>query len=658
MLTELINFTNSLSDDFKSLGMQPKEGLHILLKVDDNGLVQTKTDTIAFDFYSKKIKGSVSPTLQKSLMLQENAWCVNTNKCYDLPTKAIHTCSPFSIAFKREHLEGGKKFEINQEREKLQIQERFKDYYFEKAKETIDTENDFQVNAFQSFADLFINGGWSVILNNILNQRSIKLGILSNKESERNEAYKNEKDKIRKDALKDAINDLKEEIIKYQPLSESDYILFYLDIPLDYYKEVHGKYLNDKLFNTSDYNTKPNEEGIVYGTNDFQNGYNSNMPFLLHQTATFDITGRISNLDARALYDFSKVLPSRILPNPLPIFIYNEEFKEKVIALYKKDKRNFRDIIDTLYQNHENDFQNYYLLNWSNTRDGVVFNDFDFVSKFEYKVNGNEGLETLNLFHIQARKEDKQKGEKHYAIIHNIFELEDRVLKYLIQNKYHRVDYFSDFKKEDYENRDLTFLSYTKYRKAVYDYVYKSNRYAITRDIFKEMIFNSILDDIKNDNEYGIKEKLNIWYSLYDYFYKIKNQKTPPMASELKNYEKFVTDIINESADLDKATDKHFAFSAGQIIYYLLTKSKAQDNGLKLIEPYLQKTNVKALQQNITEDFKRYSHESFSDNFKKVSAFVLSYETDINLKELQPQLLSGLFAKNQIYSTKNNQENK
>ncbi len=656
MLTEIINFTNTLSDDFKSLGMQPKKGLHILLKVDDNGNVITKAESIEYGFYAKKMKDELSLFLQKCMQLQENAWCINTNKCYDLPTKAIHTCSPFCIAFRKEHLKGGTKFKVNAEKEKPQLQERFKDIYFEKAKETIEESNVKQLNAFQSFLNLFVNGGWEIILENTEQQRSAELELLIQKETKFKEEVKNEKDKLKKAELKDKLSDIQAELLKYQPLAESDYILFYLDLPLSDYKEVHGKYLNDKLFNTTSYNTEPDEDGLVYGTNDFQNGFNANMPFLLHQTASFDITGRISSIDARTLYEFSKVLPRKALPNPLPIFIYNDEFKQKVIALYKDGKRNFREIIEVLYQSHKDDFQNYYLLNWSNTRDGIIFNDFDFVAKFEYELKDSDtnDLDIQNLFHIHNKKEDKKQGEKIYSGIKNIFELEDRVLKYLIQNKYHRVDYFSDFKKEDYDNKDLTFLSYTKYRKAVYDYVYKSNRNAITGDIFKEMVFNAILDDLKNNNEYGIKEKLNYWYSsLYEYFYKINDKNIPTMASKLKDYERFVADLINESANLEEATDKHFAFASGQVIRYLLSKSKADDTSFRLMEPYLQKTNCKSLQEQVTEDFARYKHENFSLKFEKVAAFVLSYETEQNLKKIQSQLLSGLFAKNQLFSDKN-----
>lgn len=129
------------------------------------------------------------------------------------------------------------------------------------------------------------------------------------------------------------------------------------------------------------------------------------------------------------------------------------------------------------------------------------------------------------------------------------------------------------------------------------------------------------------------------------------------MASKLKEYQDFVSDLINEKADFELAADEHFAFAAGQVIYYLLSKSKTEDTSFRLMEPYLQKTNCKALQENIADDFARYKHENFSKSFEKVASFVLSYETNQNLKKLQPQLLSGLFAKNQLFSNINKKEN-
>lgn len=631
MLTELINFTKSLSDDFKELGLLPKKGLHILLQVDDKGNINF---TQQYSYYPKNMEHD-DVLLNKCKKLQENAWCINTNKCFDPTQKAIHSCSPFCVAFKRENINGGSKFEDNAKNKKPQIHERFENY-FSKAEEILPEEEELAV-IFEKFKEFFLSGKWNEALEGIRKSDNNYQKLCNEREQIKN-AGEPEKKKLEEIEKK----------IQYFPFSnDKNYIIFYLDLPLKKYKESHSKYLRDNLFNTDKFNTEPDEEGLIYGTNDFQNGFGSKKPFLLHKTATFDITGRISNLDARELYEFGKVLSRKTLPNPLPIFIYNEEFKRKVIALYKDGKLGFRDLIEELYENYKEDFRNYYLLNWVNTKDGIVFKDFDFVEKFKYEIGDIGGLPIENYFQIHEKGKKKM---KFYQPIKTVFDLEDRVLKYLIQNKYHKVDYFSDLEKKEYENRDLTFLSFCKYRKAVYDYVYKSNRNTIVGAQFDEMVFNAIRDDFKNNNEYGIKEKLNYWYSLYEHFHKTGVE----MASKLKEYQSFVTNLIEDKADIDNAKEEQFAFAAGQVIYYLLKKSKSDDNSFRLMEPYLQKTNCNALKQNIAEDFTRYKHENFSLKFEKVASFVLSFETNSNIKTLQPQLLSGLFSSNQLFSDKTN----
>ena len=302
------------------------------------------------------------------------------------------------------------------------------------------------------------------------------------------------------------------------------------------------------------------------------------------------------------------------------------------------------DAVQKLVEDNADDIDNYYLLFWQNTKDGIVFKDFDFVTSFEYSISKDKPLAILNLFEI---KEKGGKDYKHYPVIHNIFDFEQQIMKPFIQSKYLRVDYFGDLNKDDYTKLDLTFCSLSRYRKAIYDYVYKSQRNTIDGHIFDEMVFNAIKDDIKNNNDYGIKEKLNIWYSLYEYF-NTKNKIN--MVNKLKDYQNFVAAILADDT-LTDITDEKFAFAAGQVINYILSKSKSADKSYNLLEPYLQQSKCVEFKRAIANDFGRYKHENFSKNFEKVAAFVLSYETSANLKQLLPQILSGVFSKNQLFST-------
>lgn len=645
MIREIINFTENIDERFKNLGSAPKEGLHIKLDmVSIDNTVKIDTENYQCEIYSKKLKASPSDFLNQCKFLHQNSWCIDTNKCFDLPTKAIHSCSPFCVAFKREHLKGGEKYKENEKRDRVQIYKRF-DGYFEKAFALFENTDDaFRYEIFKLF---FTHDLFSELVAKIETDNSKKREELTEKVVSLKEKLKATKDSIEKEALKNQISEVEKNLIAYKELDDSDYIIFYLNVPKEEYKKSHEKYLNDKLFNTDKYNTKPNDKGLIFGTSNFMNGFNSNMPFLMHQTASFDINGRISNVDAKLLNDFQNLLPNKTLPNPLPIFVYEEELQHEMINLFQESgfKLGYKEIIEKLLKIYQKDLDNYYLLYWVNTKDGLVFKDFDFVSRFEYVLEA----QIQNLFEIKGK--DK-KELKHYPKINDVFYFEQVVFKQLLQNKYLKLDYFGDLNKDDYEKKDLTFIAYSKFRKAVYDFVYKSQRQAVDGNMFDEMVFNGIKDDIKQGNGYGVKEKLNIWYSIYDFF---NSKNTINMASKLESYQKFVDELTNETAKIEDASDAEFAFAAGQVIYYILEKSKSDDNSYQLLEPYLQKAKCTELKQAISNDFARYKHENFSKNFERVAAFVLSYDTQSNIKHLLPELLSGVFAKNQLFSNNSKQ---
>lgn len=640
MIREIVSFTENIDEQFKSLGSSPKEGLHIMLDTTliDN-TIKIDAENYRYEVFSKRQREEPSDFLNHCKILQQNAWCIDTNKCFDLPTKAIHTCSPFCVAFKREHLIGGGKYNENEKNKKIQIYNRFSTY-FDKAFKLFDNDDEGTRN--EIFKLYFTQNLFSKTIDRIEKTHLEKRTSIQQDIDLLKAKLKEEKDKIKNESIKNEIALLEQKLIAFKKMDDSDYLVFYLNRSIDEYKLVHEKYLNDKLFVTDKYNIEQVEEGKIFGVSNFMNTLNGNMPFLMHQTASFDINGRISNVDAKRLYEFINILPNRTLPNPLPIFVYKEELQQKMIALFQESgyKFSYKELIESLLKNHSEDLSNYYLLYWINTKDGIVFKDFDFVSKFEYILE----KQIDNLFEI---KEKDKSDLKHYPKINDVFAFEHIVFKQLLQSKYLRLDYFNDLNKDDYEKKDLTFISFSKFRKAVYDFVYKSQRQAVDVNMFNEMVFNGIKDDIKQGNGYGVKDKLNIWYSIYDYF---NPQNNIIMASKLESYQSFVNNITNDTANINNANDAEFAFTAGQVIYYILEKSKSDDNSYQLLEPYLQKAKCTELKQAIANDFARYKHENFSKNFERAAAFVLSYETSSNMKHLLPELLSGVFSKNQLFS--------
>lgn len=659
MIKELINFTKSLDNDFQNSGIKPSKGLHILVDINDS----TNQIQIADCIYFFGTEAGMNELVKDCLFYERNSQYITMNKVQKFdPKQKIHSCSPFSLAFnfslgakKKELLErikseiGDDDIDNIYDADQL-LNRKVKEYKIDEVKKSIDTyflnsikmclfnPDEILINKINFFKDFCKNSFF-----NLFNQISIQ------KETKK----KNGEIEIK-------------EVFAIDELGEKDYVrVYFKNIEKDQWKKSYNYYCKEEYFNTGDFNI-PNDIGEIFGTSDFINTLSDKKPFLKHLTASFLVNSRISGDDAKTLNDLKQILKSKIkldkkeksiLPKPLPIFIFKEELQKKIIGLFKDNNcsLSYKEIIEKLWNSYKEDFNNYYLMNWYYGKD-IVIQDFDYVSKFEYEI---KGWKIDNLFKL---KDNETKADKNYPQLNTIFDLEEIVFRKLISNKFNTIDYFKDLNNEDYKDytknkhSDNTFYAYSKYRKGVYDFVYKSKRQAIDQNAFYEMVFSGIKDDLKQNNEYGVKEKLNIWFSLGLNFNLIKKNKSIDMKSDmtwkLKDYQQFVDDLAEDKANVQILTDQQFAFAAGQVIDYILKKSKSADQSYRLLEPYLQQSKCDQFKAIIANDFARYKHENYSNRFKAVANDVLSYQTDSDLKKLLPEILSGIFSTNQLFPQK------
>jgi len=197
-----------------------------------------------------------------------------------------------------------------------------------------------------------------------------------------------------------------------------------------------------------------------------------------------------------------------------------------------------------------------------------------------------------------------------------------------------------------------TYIQIMRYRKSFYDFIYKSKHQAITNLMFQDIMKSSILDDIRHDNDYNktrdIKEKLNIWFSLYNYFNNNKNDED--MVNKTKELFEKVSKIAKNEQERMQSDDE-FAFASGQLIRTILNKSKTGERTHSLLEPFLQKTNAQQYKLAIARAFETYKHEFmfYKGNkryeFDKIMSEVMGFEPDeMNLKNQLPLVLAGYFA--------------
>lgn len=626
MIKELVQFTEYALEDpvFKNIGVAPKDGLHIVLSVLKTEAQTKIAERPAFvGFYNSKKPMDTSgwPPCTDWWKSATLLGTVDTNKLFDNPSKAIHTVSPFCFAIKRTNLEGGEKFAENESLNKPQVYDRINAYF---------------VNATK-------------LLTNI-------------------------EDHIITDAFRLALNDRTrfqrwlDESGYFEQLKGGDYVIFYLDLPIEKYDTANQKYLKDRLFTASEYTlSDPNNLEEFQGTSPWNVAFQTKKPFKTHQTSTFDIAGRVTSKEAQLILEFCDLSRRKLFPNPLPLFIYKDEitksfkiFKQDVISGEER-KKGYLELIGELQQEFKKEVGNYYLLYMLK---GEI-RDFEFVSRFEYQLKEKEQdhWQIFNLFKIKGRD---SKTEIVYPKIRNVGDLQTHVFWKILANKYRKWEgYFNDIEEKNFDKLPCTLLAFRKYRKAIYDLIYKSMKQSMSGQIFKEIMLAGIDDDLKQARAVSLMDKLNIWFSLNHHFdpsnANFKNFYMPNKFQELLS----LTQSIADSKEQVYLSDEvEFAFVAGQLIDYLLQQTEAAAPTHTMLEPFALKGTTTLLVQEIEKTFQRYGHKlprSGRGRFEKLMCALQAYNLEIEslkkqvaMKDIKSFMLAGYFAPSVFFVKKQN----
>lgn len=627
MIREIINFTKDIIEDCPDImqrNLKPNGGLYIFVDIDEAGNWVNENGVYGQDYlYLKTNDSESSIPISEITALEEEVKRVGTsmNKVLDKSSQ-IFSCSPYAVVFKKKSLTNEKIPGIKGEKICKLLP-----FYFEKARELCPLEVQQRIVSFESICGIILKG-----LENFIREQADE-----------------------------------KKIVLIDQLKDDEYISIYLrSVSLNDYKKAHDCYLKDKLYNKGEYNKTVN--GILYGVSGFLNGLNDKKLFLVHRTACMDegLCGRISFEEALLLDKFQSLILRKVLPNPLPIAV-NQLENKLFLKLFHENETplSYRELIKSLFEQHEiKELSDFYLLNYSKAKD-IVINDIDFVPMFRYYFDKPLLIENVML---AGYKRDEIFEEERDIILKDIFSFEYVVVREIFNNCLVMIKKDGSYKSLYFGEVDLSkrsdngkFLIYQlimKYRYAFYEYIYKSKQNAINVLMFDEMMFTSILASIKNEEVKSrfsfnnvIKRKLNIWFSLYNLFNN-NDKKKEVMASN-------VTDLMSKMRLVAKGeavleTPEEFAFAAGQLVSYLMDQSVASDKTYSMLEPYLQKTKSKHLQDAIAHVFSQYKHavSIYGKAFKALASNVLTYDEDVDMKPLLKYFLAGCFSNCVIYEKK------
>ena len=618
MITEIVNFIKHIDESYMTEKLKPSEGLHILIKLDDKGNLAEIDNWII----KKNTEPEDVPKYYEFGIRDYYSTWISNNKTMDIgdgkDKMQITSVNPFTLFFKKTSLESGIIFKKIQTYYKNILDLKIRD---EKLKFTEQEIN--RINLIKKFLE-----------NELKSTLQNLSSVIDNLDKE---------DKKKKEHK----------------------IKIYFDEDITSLRKAYEIYLENKLLLLAEdnaINIKVIENGkeTIYGMTSFLNTFGEEKkPFISHQTTNFKVNSRYESTIHKELYKFKRMLENKKLPNPLPIFIDKQELNDDVVRLFNREGiKGYRDIIKELVKNHKRDLSNYYLIFWSKYTN-LEIKDFDFVPLFKFYL---DDFKIITYFSKQI-KEDTQK-------IKNVFDFERYIVHKIFNNLLvkesdekkngelsYSLKYFDNIEYNSKYMTKTTYLNVMKYRKSFYDFIYKSKQNAISNKNFRDILISGIIDDIKHDEykngkhtkDINIREKLNIFFSLN------KNFGGEDMGSKILPLQEKLKSILNNS-DVHIETDEEFAFSAGQLVYYLIYQSETANKTHSLMEPYISKSNPQLFKAAIAKGIDRYKHKLpfGTKKFQKLASEVLGWDTETEIKDLLPLFLAGYFFNSLLFeSTKN-----
>lgn len=425
-------------------------------------------------------------------------------------------------------------------------------------------------------------------------------------------------------------------------------VFFHKEVPIEQYKKPYLKYVGENVFNKAEFNTS--YQDIIYGVSDSLNTFNDKKRFLKHQSASFRFNYRVHGEDAQLILKFYQLSKNKQLPNPLPIFVDKEEanLSADVVKLFNNEGvTRYSEIIRSLLDLRKANLQNFYLLF---VQRGQII-DLDFVPVFRYTLKDKEENDFV-VKEIFGKEPDVYFNSKDHSVFSFLFQIVNPIFnRQLVREDSTFTNFFEDLKvNPKYGLTDVILNLLLKYRKAWYDFIYKSKQQIITMTMIDEMFMDSIVDDLRHDEEFKktsqIRKKLSLWFGVQPLF--DNNFNTHSMANKTVELQTKIREIA-QSESLHIETDDEFAFAAGQLMWKLLIQSESANRSHALLEPFLQKTEPVLFKQAIASTFNMYKYKFVlypaKYEFDKLFGEVMGYEPDLsNMKEHLPMILAGYFS--------------
>lgn len=407
------------------------------------------------------------------------------------------------------------------------------------------------------------------------------------------------------------------EILKGDNLTKDTWIRIFLEADEKEYKRATLKYISTKIFNKNDENIKKQEK--LYGINNYNYGYTTGKkPFTELKSTPFKVGSRVT------LDDIKKVRNMYIW------LLKNVAIKDfvKIPLSY-----NFIDELDKIKCNNEP----VYLLKVINDNGTVIVKDFDFIPFYSENI---KEFRCTNCFNTSYNLDETE------FITKDIYELENRTSKI----------WFSNSLKESYYNFKEIVSKRTmlpNWKKEIlkeksnifFEFFHKTNSNSLKQNLDNIAYFicyNSLIDGFKDNSKINAIKAVNLWFAFDEYF----GGDFKMIKNEIFEKSK---DVIRNNGEIEN--DEMYFFFVGQVVKYLLDKSKASNKTQSMIDPIMKAGNNEKIISIILAMRDKYSHELrlVNTRFDNILKQILTNNVQKDVVKNRKYILAGFLEENLFY---------
>jgi len=410
-------------------------------------------------------------------------------------------------------------------------------------------------------------------------------------------------------------------------ISGKDYLKIFFEYPMEKYINEGKRYLLPNIYNNNDCNIEL--DGEMYGLPNNNMGLNSKKPYLENKTRKNTSPYLIDADEVQLQKEFFDYLMNQVSIGKVNVFVDTENKKMEIKENGELPEDNFSGLFLRIKKGKE-----------------VEIHDFDTITGYRSKLK--KCLNVRNILNLDLEKNPNQR----YDLLKNKKDVQS-ILDEVFFSKYLINNYFTDagdMSIKDSVLKNSILIS----RNIIFNWIYKGIEKGSGNGIagvLDKVSLNLIKNSINNGFIAKAGYQFNLRWSLKEYFEGGEN-----MANIIQDIKSALRVKVNEK-DTDKIeNDKEYYFAVGQLVSYLLSKSKGKKKPHSLANQFINSKNNEDIKDKLRKLYVKYSYDPningkrFNNLYAMIVGYVPEGKVDNDL------MIAGYLNSNLIYE-KNEGEN-